>query len=160
MGKALIIKGADFSLISISSTEINIIELMPDNETINIVPTSESYGSVQTLTSNTRLATASNILIKKGGSITLKGLQGIDGVNQPLRVDYCAYRQDERIKDNVITTGSKGVSENYFPFNIEGNDSVVIVNDTGEDAYFGFCFSGITKTEKIYKDNYQISYSL
>lgn len=157
MGKALIIKGANFYSSSIGTETI---ELMPDNTTISIATGSEKYGMEQTITLNNRLAAKDNILIRNGESINLNGLRGVDGQKNPLRVDYCAYSANERITANVITTGSKGVPENYYPFNKSGEGYVTITNDTGEDAYFGFCFSGLTKSEKIYRDDYALTYKL
>lgn len=156
MGSALIIRGANF--INNIGTEYD-LTLLPDNTTINIATTNDAYGTNFVITANNRLAVKENVFIPNGSSIILGGLKGKDGLKSPLRVDYCVWNKDERITDNVITTGSKGVSADYFPLNKIGENSVVITNDTGEDGYFGICFSGLTKTEKIYRDDYAIFYT-
>lgn len=152
MGKALIFKNADFSANAIVKGEYE--ELLLESGLINIVPSESAYGTNAKTSQNNRIRSSQNIYIENGKSITIYGLKGLSGNKNAIRLDYCAYSNDERIGSNVITTGSKGVSSNYFPFNTEGEDSCVITNDIGVNAYFGFTFAANNKTDVISAADY------
>lgn len=158
MGVSIILKNANFLKSSIGN-ERN-AELMPNNKTISVIVNSEYFGTERDITLHNRLALKDNIFIPNGASINLSGLKGVDGLKNPLRVDWVAYSINERKTEYAVTTASKGIEANYFPLNINGSNSVEIVNDTGQDAWFGFCFSGLTKDEKIYRDDYALSYMI
>ena len=109
--------------------------------------------------------TVTGILVKNGESITLTGLQSSG--HPTLRVDYlyCTTAGPapyagtiSGIWDQVAGTGSNWVAANYFPLNIEGNNTVTVTNNTGSDYYYFFCFSGPAKTESIDSSWYNITY--
>lgn len=109
--------------------------------------------------STTRLSNASTtealgILIPAGRTITLSGLAS---GTYPLRFDYLygtanvtnPPSDSSTVIEGLVGTASNYVTENYFPLNINGEDTCSVTNTYGEDYYFWFGFAGLNKNEKI-----------
>jgi hypothetical protein len=98
--------------------------------------------------------TENGILIPSGKTMHLKGLAS---GTYPLRLDYMYCTSNATCPVNGSTTAIAGLvgtasnydSNNYFPLNKTGGDTIDITNNYGGDYYFWFGFAGQTLNEEI-----------
>lgn len=100
-----------------------------------LIRDNENYGK-NANGSDWRMSNANNVLIPNGKTLHLQGLQA-DG--KILRIGYIYYSNNDR--SNPVVVGDSTVESDYYPININGGDSVDIVNNKGADYYFAFSFS-------------------
>lgn len=156
MGTILKIKGADFGEHVLSKF------MQLEQGGINVrVGDSANYGKNTTGPGNSYvIRSINNIFLKSKECITILGLKGINGDKGALHIDWCAYSTDDRTTENVITTASKGNSDLYYYINKnEKLANVKIINDTGQDAYFGFIFN-CDDNELLSSDYSPLRYSI
>lgn len=156
MGKILVIKGANFQANAIDGGQGQLYEMQLEQGGIIVITTSSNFGGNSADTSAQyllRLRAVNNIELNLGDVVTFYGLKGINGLRDALRIDVVWYSSQERSHANAVGVLSNGVAENYFPLNINGDDSVSFTNVYGH-YYFGFTFAGPQKTEETLVANY------
>lgn len=142
-----------------------------------VVVTTENKGRfIRSATRTTRLSgassvaesVASGIYIDSGKTITLYGLDGVDGAQDKLKVD-AAYGTNATTPVVVGATGGDaagcvgliGGGTSPFPLNNSSPKGFVsYTNNTGAGYYYYFSFAGQGGSEVISPDNYQVFYEI
>lgn len=171
MGKRLIIKGADFSDVSIDTTVegyltssdlenngIVVIQAQIDSNYGTYPPNGEPGSNTKRI----RIKKGKLIPINYGQSITLSGLKGINGNLAALTMCIVIYSSKELPHHDTLIGGSNlNTPDTYFPENrTELADTYTWVNNIGS-GYLSFCglVGNNTSTAPVVDtSNYNIHY--
>lgn len=131
MGKALIIKGADFS-----ANRVGRIEVWESLEIVDktTIITSGNIGDLGS--SDYKCASKNLILLKDGETISVRGLSTAkcaDSGLSEIEVRFVLYNQNEYSAESYDSIGlNKKIAAN--------SDEVSYINDKGKDVYVGFTY--------------------
>ena len=133
--------------------------------------TSTGAGGVTSSASNRicsgSTSVAEGVLVENGQQITLSGLA--PSGKPALRVDYARATSAGPNPSTsgmtqpwveTVDTASLYDSSKYFPYNTDGNNTVTLVNTSGQDLYYFFAFAAQDKTTNISASNYTITYTV
>lgn len=141
MNTILIIKGADFSQVAIEQNSLY-GDIALEQNGLNLITTSGTFGEKTSSSNAKRINSVSTFFWEKGSKMLIKGLKGVDGSKNGLKLDGAYYKDSVISHTNVVGT-MNGSSTNYFPFNTKGNDEVEIENIWG-NYYFAFSLADST----------------
>lgn len=153
MGKSIVFKDADFSAVAVGTTfqEMPLVQggvyLTP-----NSVSTGTQSGS-STSNYNKRINFANAFYWESGKKLKIKGLKGLSGSSDSLKIDGGVYSSQQWGHDTVVNT-LNGMTTSYYPINAGGTLDEIELTNTWGSYWFVLSFAPQTASDTIAAENY------